>query len=863
MCGLCNLLAQDPSSTVTGIEKFNVAPSGIGLYRPEKWGVVKLTLKNPQSRAVDILATSHTIDDPTLQFGRRLWVPAQSRISSWHPIRMPSLSAPDQKFFEIRTLVMSTEGGVETLTKNDIGAMQFDQALIVSAEKPATAVVLPFGMTESFHSPWANSMDFLLTARNERGNTQNYSILKESLLPAGEEALDVLDQLVIGDDRILHDAAGIGAIRRWVVGGGFLWVMADQVSPELLESLLGDEDALTVVDQVSLTHVNIVPAPRTPSTTPFERDLDRPAPFVRVLAQNIEPAFLVDGWPAAFWKSYGDGRILVTTLGANGWMRARQPNDLPPSAGINFQTPFVCGEPMNKLAAEFFRNRPAPAFHIAVAEEQVRQTIGYSIPSRGIILGTLLGFTGMMALGAIWLGRQGRLEWLGVATPLASLVAAGTLLFTGMSSRSQVADATSVVQYVQAVPGSDDIRVTGVTGVFSQGGDTTASLSGTGGGWMMPEMSGMEGMTRRLIWNDIDRWSWENLPQKPGLRTVVTQVSGRAPRPLSAIAGFTAGNLSGQVQLPPGMQPSDAILATAEGRIGLTITEDGQWSAGHDSELGAGQYLSASVLSDEQQRRSRILSDLLHPTRSRQMPTTPMPTIPTLYVWTKPWEAGLSYGKNSPVTGSSLVAIPVNWQPPAAGLEFTLPRPLLTYHEVLGPDGLRPSGFYDSRFQQWSERTGATACWVAFDLPPAILPLSTKRVEVTLKVVGSMGRLEISGFQDGAVRSIKTWENPVGTLTHTIEDGGLVPLDETGRFMFRIDAGVAQDAFALGANSRNRSPEKSPSPGSSPVLPAEVNDIPPTEAPALNLTNYWQFADISARITVVAPTPETATAAAP
>ncbi len=852
LCNLGLLRGDDADpSAVRGVEKVNFSIGGMGLYLPEKWGMIQLSLRNPQDREVSLLASTHFVDDPTLQYGRRLWMPAHSRMTTWHPLRMPAISEPGQDFFETQSLIISTAGETETLAMNDVGSMQFTQSLRVAPDEPVTAVIAEpmISVSESSRGAlWANSMDLLLTARYERGMSRNLSILHEHLSPAGEELLDGLDHLVISDDRIMTDAAGLGAIRRWVTGGGRLWIMADRVPPELLEALLGDEHALTVVDQVGITHARVVAAPGTSAASPFERDLDRPAPLVRVLADNIEPVFLVEGWPAAFWKSSGNGRILVTTLGADGWLRPRQPQDPNPNAvnGGSFKTGFFPGEPLNKLAADFFTRRPPAALSPAVAEEQVRQMIGYTIPSRGLVLGTLLGFTGLLAASAVWLSRTGRLEWLGVATPVASVLACGLLLGAGMNAQSEIAEATTTVQYVQAVPGTDDIRMNGVAGVFTQGHGATAALSGTGGGWMLPEMSGIEGTTRRLVWTDLDRWSWENLTQKPGLRTIHTQASGRAATPVSASAGFLTGQLAGHVSLPTGLQPSDAILATPAGRIGITLDGDGQWTA--DEELGEGQYLSANVLSDEQQRRTRILSAMLQST-----PTQTVPLVPTLYVWTQPWPVGLSYYGDPTVGGSALVSIPVHWQRPPAGTEFTIPRPLLTYREVTGPDDVRPSGFFDNRAGQWVERTGRTAGWVAFDLPHALLPLETRRVDVTFKVIGSMGRLELSGFQAGAVRSLKIWDNPVGTLTFSMENGSLMPIDPSGRLMFRVEAGVA-----------NTAPEFEPLPEAREHAPATLpDDAALPQKPEVNPLTYWQFEEISARITVTVPGANTASTTAP
>ena len=848
MSFLSNALAQEPATATKSIGKFEVSKSGVGVYRSEKWGAAHITVRNPNPSELNLLASTHFAGDATLQYGRRIWAPPKSVMNSWHLIKMP-VAKPEQKFFELRTLVMTREGNVETIAKSDTGAMQFDQGFQVADPTPVTMAIIPKGMIESRKSLWSNPLDLVRTARNERGMKTNLiSTLEDALLPATEEAWDVMDHLVIADDRISTDLAGISSIRRWVAGGGSLWIMADQVSPELLEKLMGDEAAITVVDRVGLTQVSVVKATGAETFPPFERDLDLPAPLVRVIAENIEPAFYVNGWPAAFWKPYGQGRILVTTLGTDGWLRPRKSDDTPSVVGENYQTIFFGSEPLNNLSTNFFVPRSQIPFHQEVVEEQVRETIGYSIPSRSIILGTLLGFTGVLGISAAWLSRSGRLEWLGVATPVAAMISAGILTSTGVFYHSAVPSSTSVIQLVQAVPGTDDVKMIGVAGIYNGGGETKDEISGQHGGLVSPDMTGLEGVTRRLIWTDADRWSWENITQKPGvMRTALTQTSTSVPIAVAAEARIETNGLSGRVVLPEGLQMTDAILATSTGRVALTMANNGQWTVDQNSVLFPGQFIKASLLGDEQQRRTRIMSEILTP-----QPNKRVPAVPTVYGWTKAWDTGFSYGQDAPVNGSSLIAIPISWSAAAPGQECTIPSPLLNYLEVTGPDGYRPSGYFDFRENKWLEKAGETTTWVAFELPREIMPVTLKRATMTFKVKGAVGRLKISGFKDSQVQPIQTWENPVGTLTYVIEDGSLIPLDANGRFVLRIDAGTSNAA----AFSQGSAPaENGASEGDGTAVPASTNDS--------NLTNYWQFEEISAQITVDTPSSGSQPAATP
>jgi hypothetical protein len=820
--GAVPLRAQQSDPVVRGVERVNFSVGGIGIYRPEAWGAVKISLRNAQDREVNLLATTHFQGDPTLQYGRRFWMPPQSRMVIWHPIRMPAAKAANpgsgnetERFFELQSQVMNTEGDTESLVISDTGALHFDQSLRIADDSPTTAVIGKPSVQESIWSVDSNPYDVLLTARYEQGMNRNLAILGDEQAPAGEEVLGALDQLVIFDDRLLNDLAGITAIRRWVVGGGKLWIMADQVRPELLTALLGDDASLSVVDTVELTHVKVVPA-TTKGTVPFERQLDKPVPMVRVLGDGFTPAFLCDDWPAAFWKSYGAGRILVTTLGPDGWIRPRLESDPPPESG-NFKTTFFPGQPLVALSAEFFVKQPAPALPVAAAEQNVQALIGYRIPSRGLVVGSLLGFTALIVGGGVWLSRRGQLERLGLAIPLFSLIIAGVLLGAGMQTRSEIPSDLAAVQLVQSVPGTEDVRLTGSTGIFTRDDGKAFEYRGNSGGWGVPDMTGLEGTTRRLVWNDIDQWSWEKLSLKPGLRTMLFQSASHVDRPVRASASFMNGALTGRLQLPDGLDASDAILATSTGRIGLTVSRDGRWSVAQE-QLGPSQFLAATVLSDEQQLRNQLMSRILVPSAEQLLPP-----VPTIYAWTKPWSQGLVQSDSAPI-GSAVVAVPVEWLPIPPGTTFTIPQAFLTYREIRGPDGSRPSGFYDSRARQFVEKSGPNSGWVAFEIHPELLPLQTRKVDVTFRVTGPMGRLELSAYQDGQLKSLRVWQNPVGTLQHTVEDGSLMPIDPLGRMLFRVDAGTDVIETPLEAEDKLSNP-----------------------------MTYWQFVDISARITAEVP----------
>ena len=70
------------------------AAGGIRRLRPETWGLVAVNVVNTGDQAAEVLATLYFVEDPSLQYARRLWVPAHSKRYSWCPVLPPPSAAP-------------------------------------------------------------------------------------------------------------------------------------------------------------------------------------------------------------------------------------------------------------------------------------------------------------------------------------------------------------------------------------------------------------------------------------------------------------------------------------------------------------------------------------------------------------------------------------------------------------------------------------------------------------------------------------------------------------------------------------------------------------------------------------------------
>jgi hypothetical protein len=622
-----------------------------------------------------------------------------------------------------------------------------------------------------------------MTGRLQQGLSRLVTHLNDQFFPPVEEGLDSLDTLVIAADQGRTDAAGLDAIRSWLYRGGRLWVMLDRVDARWLETLLGDEFDCQVVDRVSLTSVEVSSASESIHLAPEHTEYERPVDLVRVIVDDAPVLLLANGWPAAFRKQCGAGELLVTALGSDAWAHPRTANDPSPAGGVRDHTNYVPSAALLELTPDVFSVRPPPPLPAAALESRLREYVGYAIPSRGTVVGLLVAFCAMLVMGSVWLAKMGRLEWLGVLAPVLALAAGGSLAGIGRTQRESVLPAAATLQFVRPIPGTDTVQTTGAAGLYATS-TGTAELSGVQGGRLIPDMSGMEGKTRRLVWDDLSEWRWEFVPQSPGLRSAEVSHSGQSSSRIEARASFDKEGLSGRVFLPPGVQPEDAILATRNGRIEVDMGTDGAFRAAAASVLAPQQYLGSDLLGDEQHRRQEVLAELLG-----NPAATGFPSEPLLLFWTAPWDCGLQFDPQMRRIGSALVALPIEQVRPPAGTSVRIPSPLLPYREGIGPDGAAPVGLFDNRSLRWQPKSAPSSTWILIQIPHKLLPVAPTEARLVIGVSGPVGRLEIAGYREGRVVEFQSWVDPIGTLTATIRDLQALQPGADGRIAVRVSGG--------------------------------------------------------------------------
>jgi hypothetical protein len=232
------------------------------------------------------------------------------------------------------------------------------------------------------------------------------------------------------------------------------------------------------------------------------------------------------------------------------------------------------------------------------------------------------------------------------------------------------------------------------------------------------------------------------------------------------------------------LNAADAILATRYGRIGIDLNPDGSFRGLASNVFSSEQFLGATLLSDEQNRRRKTLMGLL---TNPQRPD--FPPQPELLLWTNPLDLGFEFDTSHRSLGAALVAIPLKLERPPPGTEVEIPSPFLPYRGVTGPDGSAPSTLWDHRRCQWQDRSNPSAIWLRFQVPPVLVPLEPLRARVTVQVSGPVGKLDIAALRGKETVPLKSWTDPVGTLSLDISDPALLEIAGDGGLFLKVSGG--------------------------------------------------------------------------
>ena len=773
-------------------------PAGVRRYCPRQWGIVAAESSNPTDRPQESLALVYFTDDPTLQYARRLWVPPHAFRRSWMPIRFPAYAADVAKT-ELTSLRLDKSSGEEVAARDSGGLMRPTRYLAVNHDTAITGIIA--NRTDSGATK-KEVVDAIIAMKESAKLPRRVCEVWGDFLPPTAESLQSLAHLVVVGDQLASDAAGMSAVRQWLMEGGRLWIMLDQVDPATVELLLGDSFDCRVVDRVGLTSVEVLPLdPDLIGTATSAAEFEQPVELVRVITANQNVVFTVNGWPAAFDRPVGNGHVLFTTLGPRGWIRTRTTGD-PRFDKPLYPQDYIATLPLEDLGTRFF---PRSRMPLSAAEKflpALSKQIGYRIVGRGWIIATLGSFCLVLLLVGMWLRRAEQLErmvWIG---PALAAIAAVFLVAIGARSRHEVPSTVAVAQIAHIESGIEELRITGVASIFNQN-EYDQEIGSKGGGILLPDMTGLGGKTRRMTWTDLDTWHWENLSLPSGIRMATFRTKAKSDQPIEARGSFGPTGFTGTIHAGPFSELSDAIIAMpSHGNLAVKIDSEGGFSAAPDDLLAPGHFINGALLTDRQRRREEMYRQFLDAAGPVSYPTQPI-----LLAWARPLDLGFVMSRGAKQVGWALLPIPLKVDPVPVGTEVVIPSAFVDFKQVAGLER-HASSVYSNSLREWMLHRTAARVWLRFQMPKQVLPLAIKRVTLGLNINAPSWNTEVCGVSDMRQVALRTYSGPVGLFQIPIEDPQVLALDEEGGLLLGIIVSRAEgrDSSATGRASMRRVP---------------------------------------------------------
>ncbi|MAE65740.1 MAG: hypothetical protein CMJ18_15835 [Phycisphaeraceae bacterium] len=568
-----------------------VATSGLQFAREDTWTIGRSEIINPTDESGEFLLAISFLPTPYVQYTWKVWVPAQSRREVYVPIRAQEIS--EERGVDVEVML---DPDAKTVKAREKGLMRLEKG------RPAMGM-----LRDRNDDPAAIAATAMrLGARQPR----RIAYLRDRSVPPIFVGWEGLDSLVISHDAPNLDPAQMDALRDWLVSGGRLWVIAEQVDPALLARLLGDDWTCEIMDHVELNRFTIAGA-----NASAELDFEVPVDMARVYAPGWEVIHEVRGWPASLVKRFGLGWVVVTTVGPRAWYEIGWEKK-PDKPDKRVEVP---REPLRELGRIITRNYDKPPLPAGELAAFAAGQIGHKTLDRawvGWILGT---YVVLFAVSGLFLTRARRLEhsaWLGSGL---AVVASLALVGVGVAHQGKVPLTIAEAQVARIVPHQHHAIVNGALAIYSPTEDK-GPLKAEAGGGVWPNLSLQKGEQLRLRWDDVDKWVWDGLrlPSGAVLSARFRHTVGLEEQ-VSASIRFGPDGVEGRLVPGPFKKFEDSVLLTPRGQFAVSLKSDRTFRIGTGDELGRGSYVGGTTMSNEQIRRQALLRKMFE-ARIRRAP---------------------------------------------------------------------------------------------------------------------------------------------------------------------------------------------------------------------------------------------------
>ena len=701
--------------------------------------------------------------------------------------------------------------------------------LMVEPKRPTTAIL-------NSRDPDASAKTSYAVEAMRRGSNlipRMTSLVNQELPPlfVGWQAQDCV---VIARPKPQLDAAQLDALRQWVLAGGRLWIMVDQVEPAFAARLLRNDWTCRVVDYVELNAFTV--AGGSDKGRPLE--FEQPVRMARLFAPGWQVIHRVQGWPASLRRDIGLGSVLVTTIGPRAW---HEMTVIPHfRTGHPTKTPVPLG-PLNDLTRNFNRAVEKPPLPADLLAEFAARQIGHSIIARRPVAWVLGGLCILVVLTAAVMAWQRRLEHTAWVTAVLAIAAALALWAMGNARQSKTPLTIAEAQIAQVLPGQQHAVVSGVLAIYSPVPDK-GPLQASKGGVVWPTLANQASELLRMKWRDFDKWIWDGLtlPKGKVITARFRQVL-KFKEPVEVTMRFDAGGATGSYQSSRFENFEHVVLATPDGCLAPRIAGDGTFRITKESQLPRGQYLAGQTLSTMENHRQKLYRTLFDPRRAEvrtrsnerlegnlvaqdaksvtllindvrktidrsqiaQFKTRRArkiyPDRPMWFAWTKALQLGFTLPKKQDYESkrTTLAVVPVRIDPTPPGEKVFVPAAFIHCAVVRDVTGKGTSSIYDAPKQEWLPVTQGMEVILKFSLPPQVAPLHIEGGRWTIDIDAPGRSVETFVVENEQLVEIDHDRSGFNTRVVELADqSGRIQPDDGGTILLALKVGEASDRSA-------------------------------------------------------------------
>lgn len=748
-----------------------------------EWFVVRSMVRNRKDQPLDATVVSFAESQPDVQFGAKVWLPAQSQRLVSFPMRLVGKDPSNSATVPIITLLLEHRGGSERqlshalgllprdragftgssltpadirqlaklernfnsptpaawreakrlarLPANDVAALESIGRKNDAAEAAAYAAWQPRGpglnahVTRAFErireamldGAGAQQQTLLLASsddvdakalvrevRRHAGLPSRFQAMDSAqLLPPLAAGLDSFTNIVIASESLAPDTAQAEALRQWLVAGGRIWLMLDRADESLARHLLGDDWTAATIDRTLIYPT----APDAGSAQPA------PVELVRTVVADAEVLATHDGWPTAWRKRIGRGELIVTSLSPRGWLGPQPASSLQALADRLYTPPALTDARQESIALP----------QLAAAE------IGRPVTPRGVVLGTLLASTAAIAAFGVVAARRRSLDCatgLGVGL---SLVTTGIMVTIGLRTQHAVPLTVAAVEIADVSPAGTHAAISGGMAVYAPT-TITEPLTGSTHTIVWPDLP-PAGKLVRFVISDNRTWQWQGLSFSAG---AIAQARYEAvptlSQPLHAQGTLAPDGLHVHIDSGEFSQFENAQFVGPQGVSELTIRDNHHAIAGSAPRSLGSDAATADMRAGMERKFLSLRSDV---------------NTPLLLAWHPGFGAAATWPSvpDTRLRQHSLLALPVDIQPPAEGAPFMLPANLVACEplQVVGGAGKRlgPARLFDPTRREWVRVRTPETVYLRYRIPPQAMPMRASRAVLHL-VIDAPGR---------------------------------------------------------------------------------------------------------------------------